>query len=38
MNLVQHNNWLILDLMNAISLITHVPFEKVCHSGIHSWW
>ena len=38
MKLSQHNNYEILDLMNAISIITKVPFDKVCHTGISSWW
>lgn len=24
--------------MNAISIITNVPFDKVCHTGISTWW
>jgi DNA polymerase elongation subunit (family B) len=24
--------------MNAISVITNVPFDKVCHTGISTWW
>jgi DNA polymerase, archaea type len=38
MNLSKHNNYEILDLMNAISIITNVPFDKVCHTGISTWW
>ena len=38
MKLSQHNNYEILDLMNAISTITNIPFEKVCHTGISTWW
>jgi DNA polymerase, archaea type len=38
MNLSKHNNYEIFDLMNAISIITHVPFDKVCHTGISTWW
>jgi DNA polymerase elongation subunit (family B) len=38
MNLSKHNNYEILDLMNAISVITNVPFDKVCHTGISTWW
>ena len=26
------------DLMNAISLIINVPFERVCHTQISTWW
>jgi len=38
MRLSKHNNYEILDLMNAISIITNVPFDKVCHTGISTWW
>lgn len=38
MNLSKHNNCEILDLINAISIITNVPFDKVCHTGISTWW
>jgi DNA polymerase, archaea type len=38
MNLSKHNNYEILDLMNAISIITNVPFDRVCHTGISTWW
>ena len=38
MKLLKHNNFEIFDLMNAISLITNVSFDKVCHTGISSWW
>jgi DNA polymerase elongation subunit (family B) len=38
MKLSKHNNYEILDLMNAISVITNVPFDKVCHTGISTWW
>jgi DNA polymerase, archaea type len=38
MKLSKHNNYEILDLMNAISIITNVPFDKVCHTGISTWW
>jgi DNA polymerase, archaea type len=38
MKLSKHNNCEILDLMNAISIITNVPFDKVCHTGISTWW
>ena len=24
--------------MNAISIITKVSFDKVCHTGISTWW
>jgi len=38
MKLSQHDNFKILDLMNAISIITEVPFDKVCHTQISTWW
>jgi DNA polymerase, archaea type len=38
MKLSKHNNYEILDLMNAISVITNVPFDNVCHTGISTWW
>jgi DNA polymerase, archaea type len=38
MDLSRHNNYEILDLMNAISIITSIPFDRVCHTEISSWW
>jgi DNA polymerase I len=38
MKLSKHNNYEIFDLMNAISIIINVPFDKVCHTGISTWW
>ncbi|HEY7081600.1 MAG TPA: DNA polymerase domain-containing protein, partial [Nitrososphaeraceae archaeon] len=38
MKLSKHNNYEILDLMNAISIITKVSFDRVCHTGISTWW
>ena len=38
MKIAKHNNYEILDLMNAISLITDIPFDRVCHTGISTWW
>jgi hypothetical protein len=38
MKLSKHNNYEILDVMNAISIITRVPFDRVCHTGISTWW
>ena len=32
MKLSKHNNYEILDLMNAISVITELPFDRVCHT------
>ncbi len=36
--LSKHNDYEILDLMNAISVITKVPFDRVCNNGLSSWW
>ena len=33
-----HNDFEILDLMNAIATITGVKFERVCHTQISTWW
>jgi DNA polymerase, archaea type len=38
MKLSMHNDFEILDLMNAISAITRLPFDRVCHTGISTWW
>jgi DNA polymerase elongation subunit (family B) len=38
MKLSQYNNYEILDLMNAISKITGLNFDRVCHTGISTWW
>ena len=38
MKLSKHNDYEILDLMNAISIITNVRFERVCHTEISTWW
>ena len=38
MKLSTYNNYEILDLMNSISIITKVPFERVCHTGVSNWW
>jgi DNA polymerase elongation subunit (family B) len=38
MKLSMHNDFEILDLMNAISAITQLPFDRVCHTGISTWW
>jgi DNA polymerase elongation subunit (family B) len=38
MKLSMHNDFEILDLMNAISTITQLPFDIVCHTGISTWW
>ena len=36
--LSKHNNYEILNLMNAISFITSIPFDEVCHTGLSTWW
>jgi DNA polymerase elongation subunit (family B) len=38
MKLSQHENFKLLDIMNAISCITHIAFDKVCHTEISTWW
>ena len=38
MKLSKHNNYEILDLMNAISMITELPFDRVCHTNVSTWW
>ena len=38
MKLSQHDDFKILDLMNAISLISKIPFDKVCHTEVSTWW
>jgi DNA polymerase elongation subunit (family B) len=38
MDLSRHNNYEIFDLMNAISIITKVPFDRVCNNSLTSWW
>ena len=38
MKLSKHNNYEILDLMNAISIITDLPFDRVCHTNLSTWW
>ena len=38
MKLSKHNNYEILDLMNAISIITELPFDRVCHTNLSTWW
>ena len=38
MKLTKHNNYEILDLMNAISNITQLPFDRVCHTSVSTWW
>jgi len=38
MELSKHNDYELLDLMNAISAITNVSFDRVCNNGLSSWW
>jgi DNA polymerase elongation subunit (family B) len=38
MKLSKHDNYEILDLMNAISIITNISFDRVCHTQISTWW
>ena len=38
MKLSKHNNYEILDLMNAISIITDLLFDRVCHTNLSTWW
>ena len=38
MQLSKHNNSEVLDAMKAISEITGLDFERVCRTGISTWW
>ena len=38
MQLSKHNNGEVLGAMRAISELTNLDFEKVCRTGISSWW
>jgi hypothetical protein len=38
MHLLQHNNFEVLDAIKAISEITGLEFEKVCRTGLSTWW
>jgi DNA polymerase I len=38
MQLSKHNNGEVLDAMKAISELTGLDFERVCRTGISSWW
>ena len=38
MKLVKHNDYEILDLMNAISIITELHFDRICHTSVSTWW
>ena len=38
MRLSKHNNSEVLDAMKAVAEITGLDFERVCRSGISTWW
>ena len=38
MKLAQHDDFKILNIMNAISITTGIEFDKVCHTGVSTWW
>jgi hypothetical protein len=38
MHLSKHNKFEVLDAMKAISEITGLEFEKVCRTGLSTWW
>ena len=38
MHLSKHNNFEVLDAMKSISEITGLDFEKVCRTGLSTWW
>jgi DNA polymerase elongation subunit (family B) len=38
MQLSKHNNGEVLDSMKSISEITGLDFERVCRTGISTWW
>ena len=38
MQLSKHNNSEVLDAMKSISEITGLDFERVCRTGISTWW
>jgi DNA polymerase elongation subunit (family B) len=38
MQLSKHNNGEVLDAMKSISEITGLDFERVCRTGISTWW
>jgi DNA polymerase, archaea type len=38
MQLSKHNNSEVLDAMKAVAEITGLGFERVCRSGISTWW
>lgn len=38
MKLSAHDDFKIFNIMNAISRITGIEFDKVCHTGVSTWW
>jgi hypothetical protein len=38
MRLSKHNNSEVLDALKAISELTGLDFERVCRTGISTWW
>jgi DNA polymerase elongation subunit (family B) len=38
MQLSKHNNFEVLDAMKAVAEITGLDFERVCRTGISTWW
>lgn len=38
MQLSKHNNYEVLDAMKSISEITGLDFERVCRTGLSTWW
>ena len=38
MQLSKHNNSEVLDAMKSISEITGLDFERVCRTGLSTWW
>jgi len=38
MQLSKHNNSEVLDAMKSISEITKLDFERVCKTGLPTWW
>ena len=38
MQLSKHNNSNVLDAMKSISEITGLDFERVCRTGLSTWW
>ena len=38
MQLSKHNNSEVLDAMKSMSEITGLDFERVCRTGLSTWW